>query len=85
MNRNFNVGDILVCINDIDIHGYPNLGLTYGKYYQNLIYLGKLRDSNKWVHIINDRFESQSYHSDRFVSVSEFRKMKINKLSRNSL
>ena len=45
-------------------------------------YLGK-KDYNwvhKWVHIINDRNESQNYNACRFVSISEFRKMKINKI-----
>lgn len=36
-----------------------------------------------WVHIINDRNESQSYPACRFVSISEFRKIKINKICSN--
>lgn len=76
----FNVGDIIVCIDDSD--NISNFGLTYGKRYTSIKYLGK-KDNDwdkKYVHIINDRNESQNYYIQRFVSLSEYRKMKLNKI-----
>lgn len=77
----FRLGEIVVCIDNLK-NGHPSLGLTYGKEYENIEYMGEKDDDfeQKWIHIINDRNESQSYRACRFVSVSEFRKMKINRI-----
>lgn len=77
----FKVGDKIICIDNLQ-NGRSFLGLTYGKQYENIKFMGK-KDYNwkqKWVHIINDRNESQNYLACRFVSISEFRKIKINKI-----
>lgn len=77
----FNVGDIMVCIDDFKNKNL-SIGLTYGKKYTNIKYLG-VKDNDwdkKYVHIINDHNESQNYDIQRFISLSEYRKMKINKL-----
>ena len=79
----FKVGDIIVCINDGSYKekGYTmgDIGLTIGKNYEVARYLGK-PFSNGAVNIINDRNESQNYQTYRFVTLAEYRKMKIKKL-----
>ena len=80
----FQVGDKVVCVNDGDYRKNGVLkmdyGLTNGKRYEVYEYKGKPFDPLLLVHIINDRHESQNYTVDRFVSLLEFRKMKINKI-----
>jgi hypothetical protein len=79
----FKIGEIIVCVNDCKTlrHGVmTNCGLTLYKQYESIRYNGKPWDQDKWVHIINDRNESQNYHTENFVTLLEYRKMKINKI-----
>lgn len=79
----FKVGDKIVCIDNLDgFTGNKWLGLTYCKIYENIQYKGPV--SFNFVHIINDRNESQSYHVERFISIKEFRKRKLNKICSES-
>lgn len=73
----FQVGEIIVCIDNGVKDDYR---LTTYKCYKVISYKGKPFDPNVVVHIINDVGESQSYHIKRFISLPEFRKMKINKI-----
>jgi hypothetical protein len=74
----FKVGEIIVCVhNEKDI---KKLGLTLGKRYEVLRYMGKPFDPIHKVHIKNDRNESQNYQVFRFVTLAEFRKRQILKL-----
>ena len=80
----FKVGEIIVCIRD-DKHVIYNgiitsIGVTNDKCYEVIEYKGKPFNPIMMVHIINDRNESQNYQTYRFVTLAEYRKMKINKI-----
>ena len=84
----FEVGEIIVCVNDGSYkEGYTmgDIGLTIGKSYEVIEYKGKSFNPIAMVHIINDRNESQTYHTYRFVSLAEYRKIKINKIKNGIL
>jgi hypothetical protein len=75
----FQEGEIIVCI-DSKKALRNTIGLTLNKGYEVISYKGKPFDPLEMVHIINDRGESQNYHVYRFVSLTELRKRKINKI-----
>jgi hypothetical protein len=74
----FQIGEIIVCVNGEK--EAKRLGLTIGKKYKVIRYLGKPFDPKFKVHIINDRNESQNYQVFRFVTLAEFRKKQILKI-----
>lgn len=76
----FQIGDKVICIDHLTDNGKPHLGLTYGKEYVKLRMANKKWQGPEWIHIHNDRYETQSYQSKRFVSLEQYRKMKIKKI-----
>jgi len=81
----FKVGDKIVCVDDLKTNLYDShdYGLTIGKIYEIINFKGKRPKYYTWAHIINDRYESQDYQTNKFVSILEFRKMKIEKIKKN--
>lgn len=68
----FNNGDIVVCVND-----KPSSFLTYGKEYtvtKNRISIG----DGQYIFI--DATNIVSFHSGMFVTLEQYRAMKINKI-----
>ena len=74
----FEIGETIVCI-DCD-RTVENFGLTPLKHYKVIEFKGKPFDPKLMVHIINDRNESQNYKVRRFITLTEYRKLKIKKI-----
>ena len=74
----FKIGETIVCVHNE--RESKRLGLTLGKHYKVIRYMGKPFDPVHKVHIINDRNESQNYQVFRFVTLVEYRKRQILKI-----
>lgn len=80
-------GDIVVCIDDSD-HA-KRQSLTYGRGYKVEIYTENISDINKIVdyqvktisiHIKNDKGIIGSYNANRFITICEWREMRLNEI-----
>ena len=73
----------LICIDPVtDILNFGNdttPELTYGKIYYMELYEPK-EDGRQYVRLINDKLISNDYLITRFVTIEEFRDIKIDKL-----
>jgi hypothetical protein len=70
---------------DNKIYSSQNLGLTFEKKYE-IIKINNydfLNGTDYFVHIVNDRNETQDYRISRFISLLEYRKQKIKKIKLN--
>ncbi len=85
----FKIGETIVCIDSdkiimIDCDKIiSDYGLTQFKCYDVLEFKGKPFDPEVSVHIMNDRYETQNYSVRRFITLVEYRKLKIKKLTEN--
>ena len=76
----------VICIDDVtDILNFGDgiKELTYGKEYQILQYYYVEIDRPQQVMILNDRGIYNDYRLSRFVSLEEYRDIKLNKLLRD--
>ena len=84
----FKIGDKVVCIYNLrPFTGYldkwgipPFLDITTGKEYEVLFYPGPMDSDDDSIGIKNDINKLGSYSSNRFISLKESRKRKLEKL-----
>ena len=76
----FEIGDEVVCIDDQAERGWQNFGdytnLTYNKIYYVVNYF----PGWSGISVVNDENKSRVYFADRFVKLSEYRRLKLDKI-----
>jgi hypothetical protein len=76
----FEIGDEIVCIDTQAERGWQNFGdyssLTYGKEYYVVNYF----PAWKGIRVVNDENKPRDYFADRFIKVSEYRRIKLEKI-----
>ena len=80
----FKDGEKIICVDENTIkiqHGntinFINYGLTLGKKYEAI---HSIFPKEGYVHIRNDRGETQDYRNSFFVSLPQYRKLKLEKI-----
>ena len=76
----FEIGDNVICIDDQAERGWMGFGdysyLTLGKEYYVVNYFPDW----KGIRVVNDENKPRDYFADRFVKVSEYRRLKLDKI-----
>lgn len=76
----FEIGDDVICIDDQAERGWMSFGdsscLTLHKEYYVVNYFPDW----KGICVVNDENRHRSYFADRFVKVSEYRRLKLEKI-----
>ncbi len=77
----FKVGDKVVCIDDSVVKGtLIPIHLTLYKTYTVLKYNDFYLHRDDCIHIIDDNHQNKIYFSNKFISLTEYRRLKLEKI-----